>query len=442
MASGMLSALAAPTGAALAATVNPPPRLATPEQVEAERQLLVLRQDPDLQPVQARVKDNLANTSRGKRPEAAARLDNAIAQWTNSLIFAELTAYRPYPAFLWGTDDTPRTWLGHTIGGVGASGDNPDNIYRAAVIDGSGRYEILGRIDLARRPAQLVIEADQADMTRPAQLAGLKKKSHDIVSAAVTTDRQLNIAPDGTFRITVNGPGSGANHFATPPGRVTVGVRDVLSNWDECAAQLSIRRLDTRAPQPYGFADARRHLLEDLPGYAGFWAAFPDVWMGGLAPNSFKPPAKRPGGWGFLAGLRFQLEPDQAVIVTTAPGAAAYTGFQLVDPWMIAPDARRYQCCLNISQTAASADGTFTYVIALMDPGVANWLDPAGIHDGFGILRWQNIPPEMTADGLLRDFRVVSLTDIAKLPGLVPVTPEQRQRQLAARVVGYNNRVS
>ena len=442
MASGALAAATRP-GAAFAQAAGPTPRLATPAQIEAEQQLLTLLQDPALKPLQSKIRDSVASTARGKRPEAAALIDNAIAQWTNALIFGELTDYRPYPAFLWGTDDTPRTWLGHTLGGVGASGDNPDNIYRSASIDGSGRYEILGQIDLARRPAQIVIEADKADIARPQAVAALAKKSHDIVSAAVTTDRQLKIAPDGSFRISVNGPGTaGPNHFVTPTGRITIGVRDVLSNWNENAARLSIRRLDSSAPQPYGLADARQHMLEDLPGYVGFWAAFPDIWMGGLKPNSFKAPAKRPGGWGFLAGLRFQITPGQAVVVTTSRGAARYTGFQLTDPWMIAPDARLHQCCLNISQATPDADGAFTYVISLTDPGVANWLDPAGIHDGFGILRWQNIPPDMTADELFHSLRVVSLDDVAKLPGVARITPAQRQQQLAARIPGYNHRVS
>jgi hypothetical protein len=37
---------------------------------------------------------------------------------------------------------------------------------------------------------------------------------------------------------------------------------------------------------------------------------------------------------------------------------------------------------------------------------------------------------------------VVSLSEVAKLPGVARVTPEQRRQQLAARVAGYNNRVS
>jgi len=59
---------------------------------------------------------------------------------------------------------------------------NPDNIYRGAVIDGSGHYEVLGKFDQARRPAQFILEADQADMANPGGM--FQHKKTDVVSAA------------------------------------------------------------------------------------------------------------------------------------------------------------------------------------------------------------------------------------------------------------------
>jgi len=73
---------------------------------------------------------------------------------------------------------------------------------------------------------------------------------------------------------------------------------------------------------------------------------------------------------------------------------------------------------------------------------VANWLDPSGIEDGYGILRWQQIPPDMKSAGLARDLRVLPLAEVASLPGIACITPEQRQRQLALRVTGYNSRTA
>jgi hypothetical protein len=163
--------------------------------------------------------------------------------------------------------------------------------------------------------------------------------------------------------------------------------------------------------------------------------------MGSLKPNTHAQPTARPGGWGFVAGLNFHLAPSQALLVTLSPGEAKYTGFQINDPWMIAPDARTRQVCLNKTQVTPNADGTVTYVISKSDPGAANWLDTAGLDDGLAIMRWQQVPPTMTNNGLIRDFRVLELSDVAAIKGLPRVGPRQRQIAVAARADAYNTRV-
>src|SRR5579871_6221582 len=168
LSAGAASAAIGRPGSTFAASAShgSEPILATPQQVEAEKTLLKLLKEPRLKQVQAAIRSKWAATPRGQSRDGAARLDEAIAQWTNSLIFGELSQYQATPAFLWGTDDTPRTWLGHTIGGVGTSGDNPDSVYRTSVIDGDSQYEIIGRFDPQRRPTQLTMEIDTTLMTK------------------------------------------------------------------------------------------------------------------------------------------------------------------------------------------------------------------------------------------------------------------------------------
>jgi hypothetical protein len=418
------------------------PALATPEQIDAERRLLELLKDRDLRALQAQIRATLAATPRGRIPDAAARLDIAVAQWTNSLIFNELAGYRPTPGILWGTDDTPRVWLGHTLGGVGTSGDNPDNIYRGAAIDGGGRYEILGRIDLARRPAQFSFEASPGGGGVPAKLVNQGPGHADLGhQLAMITDRDLAIGPDGAFRITLGGAADVPNHIALTPGPMRIGIRDTLSDWNQRPNRLAIRRLDGAPPQLFDPAELRRRVLANLGGYIDFWSAFPDVWFGGLQPNSYAGPTPRDGGWGFLAGVRYRLAPGEAILVTTGSGDARYTGAQVVDPWMIASDARGRQTSLNLSQATPNADGGFSYVIASTDPGTANWLDTDGLQEGFALFRWQALPSGATKQGLLRDFRVIQLSDAASLGGLPRVTPQERRLQVAARAAGYANRL-
>ena len=426
-------------GASWAAATAAAPVLATPDQVEAERALLKLEADPQILAVKTRLKAELAATPTGQTKAGVARIDEAIDQWTRSVIFKDLAHYRSSSAILWATDDTPRSWLGHTLGGVGTAGDNPDNIYRVAYIDGASRYEIVGHVDPAHRPAQFSFEIDRGDGAQPAKLKDQTAKHADMGNQlAMLTDRDLKVSAGGEFRITLGGPPGGPNHVALQPGLFTVGVRDSLSDWGQRPMKLAIRRLDGGPAKPLDLAEVRSHVVEDLEDYVQFWSAFGGKWFGGLAPNAYAGPIARDGGWGFVAGVRFKLAPDEAILVTTTTGGAKYTGFQVTDPWMIAPDAKRYQTSLNLSQSVANPDGSYSYVIAATDPGVANWIDTAGLDEGFAVLRWQGLPPGATKDGLLREFKVVKLSELSSLP---KVSPAERRQQLAERADGYANRV-
>lgn len=439
-----LVAIAVPTLSAAEAPVSRPaaatPQLATPDQIEAEKLLRDLLPDPVLKAEQARVKAILAQSAIGRTRDGAARLDEVIAQWTNSLIFKELLTERSTPVILWGTDDTPRSWLGYTLGGVGTSGDNPDHIYRSTIIEGDGRYEITGQFDPATRPAQFVLSVAPSVEFHEQPLS--KNRADLGKQLALLSDQDLKVEPDGSFRVTLGGPAPAAdgNHVALVPGLIGVGFRDVFSDWKQRPADLQIRRLDTASATPFDAAALRDRVLAKLEPYIRFWSSYPEQWLGGLKPNSVAPVVPRDGGWGFLSGLRFQLQPDEAFLVTLNYGGAQYTGIQVIDPWMIASDARRHQTSLNPAQAEADADGNYSFIISPRDPGVANWLDTNGLHDGFAVLRWQNFAKEAKGESLLRSFRVIKLNDAKNLPGIAHVTPEQRKAQIADRAAGYTNR--
>nr|MDT0666881.1 hypothetical protein [Micromonospora sp. DSM 115978] len=113
---------------------------------------------------------------------------------------AEIGNFLPVPAPVWVTDDTPREWLGHTLPGVGTSGDNPDAIYRVAFIEGDQRFEVVGRFDVARRPAQLNIELHRGNKVTPPPM---NQKMSDLMPLASITEKDLRIASDGSFRLTI-----------------------------------------------------------------------------------------------------------------------------------------------------------------------------------------------------------------------------------------------
>ena len=105
-------------------------------QISSEKIALQLLQDPDIIAVRNALRAELANMPRGREGDSADRLDLDILQWTASTIIDEVNyVLRERPAFVLGTDTTPRRWFGHLFPGACKGGDNPDAIYRSTVID-------------------------------------------------------------------------------------------------------------------------------------------------------------------------------------------------------------------------------------------------------------------------------------------------------------------
>jgi hypothetical protein len=133
-----------------------------------------------------------------------------------------------------------------------------------------------------------------------------------------------------------------------------------------------------------------------------------------------------------LAGGRFQLGDDDALVVTTTDGGANYTGFQVSDPWTISPDPVTRLSSLNKSQALPNADGTYVYVLSRRDPGVHNWIDTVGLHEGWMLLRWQGVLPTDDPAQLIRSVRTVKLDDLGST--LPPGTPQADLRSRSAQI--------
>ena len=78
-----------------------------------------------------------------------------------------------------------------------------------------------------------------------------------------------------------------------------------------------------------------------------------------------------------------------------------------------------------------ASDGRFYGVLSLSDPGVPNWLDPAGFTEGTIYGRWYDCDSHPLPT--IRRVKLVSLRD--HLPADTPVvTPDQRAEELRTRV--------
>jgi hypothetical protein len=93
-------------------------------------------------------------------------------------------------------------------------------------------------------------------------------------------------------------------------------------------------------------------------------------------------------------------------------------------------DYRYHLASLNSGQAAVDGDGPVRLVIAPRDPGVWNWLDTAGHHEGHVFARWL-----LATDPPVPDCKVVKFDELATvLPaGTRRCTPAERMNLLLQR---------
>lgn len=329
----------------------------------------------------------------------------------------------------------PHEWFGmHVPGSRFGAGPGIDQSYAIAPVDYGARYELTGQwIDPA--PADHIWNL----VGNPSLTNVMAQLEHS----------QLEVGPDGTFTVTVDPePADGRpNHLQTKPGAQYLFIRDCRSNWRQAATALRIRRLD--APSRLQWTRdqlterAAQLMLEDAPAMY--------VWMryfSNLEVNT----VTEPFGTGTLGGLvsqtisfaRLSLADDQAFVITVDPAEALFHNIQLNDWWFAAiGDYVSRTSALNNAQSARCVDGTLVYVVSLRDPGVHNWLDPAGLHELTLVHRWQRLP---VADGKRKPAirgRLVKFDELDKiLERDVPrVDATERAKQLEERLASYRLRL-
>lgn len=134
----------------------------------------------------------------------------------------------------------------------------------------------------------------------------------------------------------------------------------------------------------------------------------------------------------------FELDDGEALIIETElPAIRPYWNIQLNDPYFNAIEYVYRLSSTNGAMATVSSDGKFRAVIALEDPGVPNWLDPAGFKQGTIYGRWYNCDSAPTP--AIERVPFANLRD--HLPADTPVvTPAQRAEELRLRVLACQRR--
>ena len=256
-------------------------------------------------------------------------------------------------------------------------GPNVDNLYLRARIDGAKTYRVSGNVTGI---ADLIISTRDGDMHQ--QRTGV----------AGDLDRsQLPIDENGDFEILVGPDVEAGAGIRTTPAMEHVGIRQYFVDWTtETPAAFHIERVSDGPTVPAALTPAQ---MEDRLDRAAKWVEssvpYWNAWLAGFTgrqpPNEPFPPRSVPGGSEdiFYGGLRWVLEPDQALVLEFEPPDARYWSFQWYTfGWFELPEYAHRQTTLNSGQAHVDTDGRVRIVISTDDPGIQNWIDNRGPRHG------------------------------------------------------------
>jgi hypothetical protein len=418
--------------------------LATADQLSTERLALRVYGTPRVEEAIRQVDALFRSDPTALTRDGAATLEQVVRDVTFCAVTYAVSADPARPRILW-TQTPPHSWHGFSVPGARYNLENPDNIYRLIQIDGSHRYRIAGCRSGAG-PAQFLFELiDSAP--------GITSIGNQI---DCLRSEQLQVEPDGRFTITIGPePRTTGNHLRSTPATRAIFIRDVLSDWErQTANSLRIEMIEgPMAPAPSD-SDLEERAALLVPSFAAFWLRFrtymfETIWHGAI--NKLPDLDPRIGAWGYVTGARYTLAKDDALIVRIGGLDARYIGFQLADPWgMVGTDYIHKTGSLNNTQAQPNEDGTWTYVISLRDPGVANWLDADGLEEGTLLIRWQQITAAGSPAGApaaapsakraIRDVRVAKVDDARGLLPALVVDDRYRAAQRIARCRSFERR--
>lgn len=320
--------------------------------------------------------------------------------------------------------------------------DNPDTLYFYANLADGAEYVVEGR------------RGTTADLSFQV-MAGNYSADERAASHAAFDDRALEIDADGRYSFRM-GPARSDDDEGDPgyvvlhPGSSMIAVREVFSDWDvEEAGSATLRRVDAAgtAPDAPTLAGQERFyakLAEALIGRLRTWLAFPGWFFGEQERNTLYTPRSTPGGLTtqFSSAGIFELEPDQAMVISVPVAGVPYQGFQLGSMWYASLEYVNHQTSLTADQAHVTDDGMIHLVLSERDPGLANWLELLGHREGIMQFRWQRVDEPIT-DALGPTCKVVPFDSLAdEVPGYAEqrVTPEQWRERIAARQQAFARR--
>jgi hypothetical protein len=296
-------------------------------------------------------------------------------------------------------------------------GNNPDELYYEAHIDGRNRYRVHGH-----RGTTPLIEFTVYD----GRIGSDERSAH----VAHLTEAELEVAEDGSFEVILSPEAGSGNWLRTTPESKILFIRQYRLDWErDQPAHLAIE-LDPpndAAPPPFGMAELSRKLEQTarfVAGNAELWPRY-SAMASVVTTNRFLSPmtqdsesdpgdTQMPQGHTLQPGA-FEIAEDEALLIEfTPPPELPYWGFSLLNRWYESLDYRYSTVHANHLTARTRKNGSVRLVVAHSDPGVPNWIDTTGHRFGTMLLRWTRPTPETHYPEV--QTRLVKLTSLSSAP--------------------------
>jgi hypothetical protein len=378
--------------------------------------------EPAILPYLADLEGAVANLAQTWRPEDPTYRADLYRQTMTSLSFSY---------FMYFHADAEHPDWGPLWNPVYTLQPNPDDIYVFTPIRGDLTYRVSGNrgtCKILSFTIQGVMSGTVDQMPRP--------NAHNDYD---DTDLGLELGKDFEVIFSAERPAGYTGKWAQiDPKAGAMYLRYRRYDWaNETDPELSIECLDKVPPKPRltpeQILDKIREMAKFPKRKTNLYFAMQNGVMERVGWNVFEP-IRMPGAlvkqtyW----PANFQFDADEALIIETEiPERAPYWNIQLNDPYFNALEYVYRLSSTNGAMAKLSSDGKFRAVIALEDPGVPNWLDPAGFTEGGIYGRWYDCDSEPLPT--IKRVKLAELRD--HLPTDTPVvTPEERAEELRIRV--------
>jgi hypothetical protein len=283
-------------------------------------------------------------------------------------------------------------------------GENPDNHYLGASLDGKYDYRIWGTRGDAKWISFNLFSGGGFGGGGPG-------------TGATLHEEQMQIEPDGSFEVVISQREHPGNWLRAEADTGSLAIRQTfLDKRRQEHADLHIERIGADgvpAPlSPHELHDALvivGHYVKIVAGIGAQWAVRQAQWPNVFtdeAEDDFTDKFKDPQIKWHQA--YFDIAEDEALVVEVMPPECEYWMIALHNHWMETLDYVNHQSTLNCHSAQLEADGSVRFVVAHRDPGVGNWLDTAGHRRGTVGVRW--VGPDVI--DVLPSTRVVKIESL------------------------------